>query len=81
MNKIMLLLLAVSLAACSKAASTDTVESLAAHPDRLREVEQQCANNDAKIPTAECTVASEARHRLFMSNGVQYTPPKTAPKF
>lgn len=81
MTKIMLLLLAVTLAACSKSGPTDTVESLAAHPDRLREVEQQCANSDAKMPAAECNAASEARHRLFMGNGGQYTPPKTAPKF
>lgn len=81
MNKIMLLLLFVILAACSKAAPTDTVESLAAHPDRLREVERQCANSDAKIPTAECNTASEARHRLFMGNGPQYTPSKDTPKF
>lgn len=81
MNKIILLLLAATLAACSKAAPTDTMETLATHPDRLHEVEQQCASNDAKMPAAECTAASEARHRLFMGNGGQYTPPKTDPKF
>lgn len=82
MNKIMLFLLAaVILTACSKASPTDTVESLAAHPDRLHEVEQQCANSDVKIPAAECNAASEARHRLFIGNGAQYTPPKAAPKF
>ncbi len=81
MNKIMLLLLVVTLAACSKSGPTDTVESLAAHPDRLREVEQQCASSDATIPAAECNAASEARHRLFMGSGAQYRPPKDSPKF
>ena len=81
MNKIGVVLMTVMLAACSRAAPTDTVDSLVAHPDRLREVEQQCTNDYAKMGVAECNAASEARHRLFMGNGAQYTPPKKAPKF
>lgn len=81
MNRIMLLTLALVLSACGKSASPDTVESLVAYPDRLREVEQQCANGGEKMPAAECNAASEARHRLFIGNGPQYTPPKDAPKF
>ncbi|WP_321854506.1 EexN family lipoprotein [Paraburkholderia tropica] len=77
----MLLTLALVLSACGKSAPADTVESLMARPDRLREITQQCANSDAKIPVAECNVASQARHRLFMGNGPQYTPSKVAPKF
>ena len=81
MNKIGVVLMTAMLAACSRAAPTDTVDSLVAHPDRLREVEQQCANDYAKLGAAECNVASEARHRLFMGNGPQYTPSKKVPKF
>ena len=81
MNKVSVVLMTAMLAACSRAAPTDTVNSLVAHPDRLREVEQQCANDYAKLGAAECNAASEARHRLFMCNGPQYTPPKEAPKF
>jgi len=80
MNKVALLLFAVTLTACGKTDPTDTVDSLVAHPERLREVEQQCANNDAKMSASECNTASEARHRLFMGNGAQYTPPKDPPK-
>lgn len=69
------------LVACGKAAPADTVESLVAHPDHLREVEKQCADDYAKMGAAECNAASEARHRLFMGNGPQYTPPKESPKF
>jgi len=69
------------LVACGKATPADTVESLVAHPDHLREVEKQCADDYAKMGTAECSAASEARHRLFMGNGPQYTPPKEPPKF
>ena len=81
MNKIGVVLMAAMLAACSRAAPTDTVDSLVAHPDRLRAVEQQCANDYAKMGATECNAASEARHRLFMGNGPQYIPPKKAPKF
>lgn len=75
------LFFALALAACSKAAPTDTVDSLVAHPDHLHEIERQCANNDAKVSAAECELASEARRKLFMGNGPQYTPPRTPPKF
>ncbi|RDS85037.1 hypothetical protein DWU98_03625 [Dyella monticola] len=69
------------LVACSKAPPTDTVDSLVAHPDHLREVEKRCADDYAKMGAAECNAASEARHRLFMGNGPQYTPPKKPPTF
>lgn len=76
-----ILMACMLLVACGKAAPADTVESLVAHPDHLREVERQCADDYAKMGAAECNVASEARHRLFMGNGPQYTPPKEPPKF
>lgn len=69
------------LVACGKAAPTDTVESLVAHPDHLREVEKQCADDYAKMGAVECNTAAEARRRLFIGNGPQYTPPKEPPKF
>lgn len=81
MNKSCLLLAACMLAACGKATPTDTVDSLVAHPDRLHQVEQQCANDDTTMNAAECDAASEARRRLFMGNGPKYTPPKEPPKF
>ncbi|WP_420819341.1 EexN family lipoprotein [Paraburkholderia flava] len=77
----MLLALVLVLSACSKSVPTDTVEWLVAHPDALREVEQQCTNSDAKIPATECNAAFQARHRLFVGKGPQYTPSKDAPKF
>jgi len=80
-RNMLLLLFALALTACGKAAPTDTVDSLVAHPDRLHEVERQCANHDAQVPAAECEAASEARHRLFYGKGPQYTPPKNPPKF
>ena len=83
MKKMLLLTMgAVLLAGCGPSQPKDTVESLVAHPDRLREVEQQCNDDYAKMGAAECNAASEARHRLFIGNGKpKYTPPKVPPKF
>lgn len=70
------------LVGCGSSQSKDTVASLIAHPDRLRKVEQQCANDYAKMGATECNAASEARHRLFMGNGKPaYTPSKEPTKF
>lgn len=80
-RSIIVVMLLLALAACDKAASPDSVDFLVMHPDRLHEVEQQCANDHAKKGAAECNAASEARRRLFMGNGPRYTPPKKAPKF
>ncbi|HEU0277731.1 MAG: hypothetical protein EPN72_11985 [Nevskiaceae bacterium] len=81
MKIVVLLFVAMALVACSKAAPTDTVDSLVAHPDHLHAMEQKCAKNDGQVSVAECEVVSEARRRLFYGNGVQYTPSKTPPKF
>jgi hypothetical protein len=59
----------------------DTVDSLAAHPDRLREVERTCKDDYTKMGAEECNAAAEAQRRLFIGNGPQYTPPKESPKF
>ncbi|KRE89456.1 hypothetical protein ASG87_03740 [Frateuria sp. Soil773] len=70
------------LSGCSPSQSSDSVDFLVAHPDRLREVERQCDSDHAKMGAAECNAASEARHRLFMGNGKPvYTPSKEPPKF
>lgn len=64
-------------AACGHPAPIDTVDSLIAHPDRLRDVERACRVDYMKIGAVECSAAAEAQRRLFMGNGkAQYTPPK-----
>lgn len=80
MKKTSLLLLALVLAACEKFAPTDTVESLAAHPERLKEVERLCREDHAKMGDALCNSASEARRRRFMGNGKSKYTPQPAPK-
>jgi conjugal transfer/entry exclusion protein len=70
----------VLLAACSKPEPTDTVESLVANPERLKDVRAQCKADHAKVGYALCNMAAEATRRRFMGSGTPYTPaPSVAP--
>jgi hypothetical protein len=69
----------VLLVACQQPAPTDTVESLAANPERLKEVERQCKADHAKMGDALCNAAGEARRRRFMGDGKRDTPATPAP--
>lgn len=80
MKKTSLLLLALALTACEKSAPTDTVESLAVHPERLKEVERLCREDHAKLGDALCNAASEARRRRFMGDGKGKYTPEPAPQ-
>ena len=76
---------ALLLAACSKPVSTESVESLMANPDRLKDVRAQCKADHAKVGDALCNMAAEATRRRFMGSGTPYTPappatPHSAPK-
>lgn len=81
MKTIPLFALIAMLTACGQSTPRDTVASLIAHRDRLHEIELKCQNNDPSVTAKECQIASEARRRIFMGNGPQYTPPKASPKF
>ncbi|WP_169293683.1 EexN family lipoprotein [Advenella sp. EE-W14] len=91
MKKITPLLLAATLVACSKSepAKTtttsvpfETVESLAANPERLKELRQQCKTDRAKLGDELCNRVAEATNRRFLGDGkTSYTPPKESPKF
>ncbi|MBS77674.1 EexN family lipoprotein [Variovorax sp.] len=88
MKKIMPLLFASMLTACGQSdstattATTDTVESLAANPERLKELRQQCKLERAKLGDELCNRVAEATNRRFFGDGkVPYTPPKEPPKF
>ncbi|MBU9833696.1 entry exclusion lipoprotein TrbK (plasmid) [Rahnella aquatilis] len=82
MNKIMLLMFTVGLASCGKSAPTETVESLAANPERLKELRQQCKTDRVKLGDELCNRVAEATNRRFFGDGkTPYTPPKDQPKF
>lgn len=58
--------LALVLVGCQPSAPTDTVESLTVDAARLKEVQQQCKQDRAKLGDAVCKAASEAYRRRFM---------------
>ncbi|EEE05444.1 EexN family lipoprotein [Burkholderia multivorans] len=82
MNKIMLFLLVAMLTACGKSQPSETVESLAANPERLKELHQQCKTDRARLGDELCNRVAEATNRRFLGDGkTPYNPPKEAPKF
>ncbi len=58
MKKTGMLLLALSLAACDQSAPTDTIESLVANPERLKEVRRLRKEDHAKMGDATCNAAA-----------------------
>lgn len=82
MSKFIVMVMIGLLVACSGAAPSDTVESLVAHPNLLRQVARGCRDDFEKMGAGECNAAAEAQRRLFMGNGkTHYTSPKDPPKF
>lgn len=82
MKKIIPLLLFAMLVACGKSQPTETVESLAANPEHLKELRQQCKTDRAKLGDELCNRVAEATNRGFLGDGkTPYNPPKEAPKF
>lgn len=73
---------ALLLSACGKTPPTETVESLAADPDRLKQLREQCKADRAKQGDELCDRVAEAAKRRFFADGkVPYNPPKESPKF
>ena len=88
MKKIFLLLLVAALTACDQSetpqkvtdseANIPTVEELAANPERLKELRQQCT----KLGDVLCNRVAEATRKRFYGDGkTPYTPSKESPKF
>jgi len=82
MKKIILLLFVTGLTACGQPEPSETVESLAANPERLKELRQQCRLDRAKLGDALCNRVAEATRKRFYGDGeVPYTPPENPPTF
>ena len=91
MRKTIPFLLAAALVACGKSeptaiprasGATETVDSLAANPEQLKELRQQCKTDRAKLGDELCNRVAEATNRRFLGDGkTPYTPPKESPKF
>lgn len=76
------------LAACDRSTAPtavttpETVESLAANPERLKELRQQCKTDRANLGDVLCDRAAEATRKRFYGDGkVPYTPSDTPPNF
>ncbi|ANF57904.1 EexN family lipoprotein [Halotalea alkalilenta] len=87
MKKTIPFLLAVALTACHQSETpqqTDipTVEELAADPERLKELRQQCRTDRPRLGDVLCNRVAEATRKRFYGDGtVPYTPPENPPKF
>ena len=92
MKKIFPLLLVAALTACGQSETPQkvidsetnipTVEELAANPERLKELRQQCKTDRAKLGDVLCNRVAEATRKRFYGDGdTPYTPPKEPPKF
>ena len=92
MTKISHFLLVPVLTACGQSetpqkantseANIPTVEELAANPERLKELRQQCKTDRPKRGDVLCNrVAGATRKRFYGDGETPYTPPKESPKF
>jgi len=92
MKKIIPFVLIVGLTACGQsetpqkpadsAVNVPTVEELAANPESLRELRQQCKTDRPKLGDVLCNRVAEATRKRFYGDGeTPYTPPKESPKF
>ena len=92
MKKIVPLLLGVALTACGQSevpqkantseADIATVEELAANPERLKELRQQCKTDRPKVGDVLCNRVAEATRKRFYGDGATpYNPPKEPPNF
>ncbi|MBS0476010.1 MAG: EexN family lipoprotein [Proteobacteria bacterium] len=82
MKTIPVLTLAILLTACGQSAPTETVESLTANPERLKELRKRCKADRATMGDTLCNAVAEATRKRFYGDGnVPYTPQKEPPKF
>jgi hypothetical protein len=81
-------MLVTALTACGqsevpKQTNVPTVEELAANPERLKELRQQCKTDRPTLGDVLCNRVAEATSRRFFNNGkpTHYTPSKEQTKF
>lgn len=78
MTRLLMLCAALILSACGKPEPSkpafESAESLAANPDRLKELRALCRADHDKVGDAQCNAVAEATRRRFMGAGTPYTP-------
>ncbi len=81
LSMVLAVVAAVLLAACGKPEPFESVESLVANPERLRELRTQCKADHAKVGDEQCNAVAEAtRRRFFGGGGPKHTPAPPAPE-
>jgi len=60
---------ATLLVGCSRREPAETVESLVANPERLKELRAQCKADHSSVGEVQCNAVAEATRRRFMSDG------------
>lgn len=80
MRKLLIVMMAAAQAACGRPAPFETADSLAATPERLKELRAKCREERARTGEAQCNAVAEAtRRRFFGSGGPKHTPAAPAP--
>ena len=68
MNKVMLLMVVAALTACGPSQPSETVDALAANPDRIKEIQRQCREDRSKVGDELCLREAEAANRRFFGD-------------
>ena len=68
MNKVMLLMVVAALTACGPSQPSETVDALAANPDRIKEIQRQCKEDRSKVGDELCLCAAEAANQRFFGD-------------
>ncbi|HCF3279246.1 EexN family lipoprotein [Pseudomonas aeruginosa] len=69
MNKVTLLMMMVAtLTACGPSQPSETVDTLVANPERIKEIQRQCKEDHAKVGDELCVRAAEAAKRRFFGD-------------
>jgi len=72
-------MVALALVACDRTPSIESVESLVANPERLKELRALCKADHAKVGDSQCNAVAEATRQRFMGGGTSYTPSAPPP--
>ena len=68
MNKVMLLMVVAALTACGPSQPSETVDALAANPERIKEIQRQCKEDSVKVGDELSRRAAEAANRRFFGD-------------
>jgi len=78
MKNVLMYAAVLLLSACGKpeasSAAIESVETLVANPERLKDLRAQCKADHARLGDAQCNAVAEATRRRFLSSGTPANP-------